>query len=232
MQKRQRPSRLLAAGLAFMLLPLTATAQGNGVSSPMRPLFAAATGLLETQHMTVDAGLAARTKKSVPSPFTIDLPESESIALRISEDTPGALSQVDFFTSQGQFVESLRFTNARVAVMEEERRVMAMANLLVLHTFPALQKRYADAQVHGFGNTTLGENDAVQIYGSFTNVTGERFFFRHVGFMRPESDNVVVGISTVRQKLMPVTSRDQFRNTYGGYALESFRFAEEIALAH
>ena len=68
-------------------------------------------------------------------------------------------------------------------------------------------------------------------YGSFTNVTGERFFFRHVGFMRPDSDNVVVGISTVRQKLMPVTSREQFRNTYGGYALESFRFAEDIALA-
>ena len=49
--------------------------------------------------------------------------------------------------------------------------------------------------------------------------------------MRPDSDNVVVGISTVRQKLMPVTSREQFRNTYGGYALESFRFAEDIALA-
>lgn len=216
-------TRTLRLFIALLVLPSLAMAQDE---RPGRPNLLAAVGLLEQAPFSVDEKSLG---KPVSTPFSLILPSSQSVGVRTQTDVEGAILAVEFGTVAGAFVESAVFTAAQVSAGPDEQRLFAMANLLVLKSFPSLAENFPDARIAGFGPVDLGDVPAVQLVGTYTGPNETPVVFRHVGFLPGDSDDVVVALVNIAATAMPVPNNEALDDTYTGWLLDSVRFGPSDA---
>ena len=223
---------LVAAGLAIG----AASAQTEEEERPGRPGILAATGLLQTETLELpETGEAPGLTMEIPTS-----PQVQASATRDNDD-PSFIAAIQFRTETGRIVESIVLTHAALTTGDAEERRFALANILVLRSFPALARQSEDAQLLLFGPVpgfsaiapedpqAPARPDAVQSLGTFTGAGGEALFFRHVGMVVPGREKAVIALITSDTCLMPVGGLADLADSYSGRTLDSLRFLPEPA---
>lgn len=210
------------AGLAAVGILLAAPLPAQQMDPAPRPGFLGAMGLLEQTPFPVTTESMG---KPVARNFSIDLPSSSQVDYRTRTDAEGTLLAVEFVTSAGGFVESIIFTEAKLAQGELQDRMFATANILVLSAFPALQQSYPDARILGFGATSVAGMPAVQLIGTHRGSPLGPVLFRLVGYLPPGSADTVVALASLSAVRMPAQGDAQLVDSYSGMTLESLKFA-------
>lgn len=222
-----------AALLALALVPglAAAPAAAQQQEAPGRPGILAATGLLQTETLELPA-----TEDAPGLALEISTSQRVEAGVITQTDDPSVIAVIQFTTGEGSVVESLVLTTASVTTGDPEDRRFALANLLVLRSYPALAQRSEGAQLIGFGPLPGGapgapgdplapvRPDAVHSIGTFTGPAGEPLFFRHVGMVVPGRERAVIALATINTDLMPVRNEADLADTYSGRALDSLRF--------
>ena len=211
---------VLCAALAFALAS-AGHAQDDALS---RPGFLEAMGLLETREETI--------RHPEAPDFSISLPESEDVEVRRAEappDAPDFVAAWEFLGDEGP-VETLTLTLARVDTAEPEARRFAMANLLVLRSYPEIARRVPNARLTGFGPLARDDDlTAVQAFGAFETEGGRSLIFRHVGLMEEGRRETLVAIVNTDAARLPVRTEQDLYDTYAGHAIASIRLVPEAA---
>ncbi|MDT0681430.1 hypothetical protein RM543_01940 [Roseicyclus sp. F158] len=210
--------RQFLAALAVAATALPAVAQQT--ERPPRPEFLSAMGLLETDRTEIRDAVS---DLDVDQPFALEVPRAEGVVVQ-DDPGPARLFAVNFLTEDGVFIESLSITGAEIEAEDEDGRQFALANLLVLRSFPALRDVFPDAEILAFGPAEFEGFDAVQMVGRFTEPQAGEILFRHVGLMKPDGTDALVAISNIRPAMMPVANDEQFADTYSGWTLGTLEF--------
>lgn len=205
--------RWLATGLLCGSLAAPSAAQ----DLPSRPGMLAAVGLITYETVTLE-------HEGYPV-MEISLPSSDEVTARIQdvpEDADDVIAAFEFVTETGVMAESLVLTPARIAPADPETRRFAMANLLVLRSFPPLGRTFDDAQLLAFGPLDPPEGFlGTQMLGTFTSPDGAPIFFRHVGLMLEDTDASMVAIVNTNAGLLPVRTENDMTDTFSDLALRS-----------
>lgn len=206
-----------------LALALAAPAAAQEEDGPSRPALLAAVGLLQTETETV-------APEDGPA-FTLDLPSSDQVSVarkETAEAGPDLLAAWDFVTEDGRLVESLVITTGSVEPAPREARLFAMANLLVLRSFPQLATQFDSARLLAFGPVAREDAlEAVQMVGQFDLEPGRRIVFRHVGLMQGEREDVLIAIINVDAGVLNVRNDAELLDTYASRALASLRLLPE-----
>lgn len=188
---------------------------------PSRPLFLQAMGLLEAQAIDINRD---------GTPF-VSLTLFQGDGVRpVARDTSAAGGDIvaswDFVTEDGRFVESLTLTTASVDIAPSETRRFALANMLVLRSFPQIARQFSEARLLAFGPMENDNGlDVVQMVGSFSPSDSDRdILFRHVGTMHPERAEIVVAIINVDTDVLPVRSDTDVVDTFAGQSFRTLTF--------
>ncbi len=201
--------------LVALLLATPALAQEE--DAPSRPIFLQAMGLLQAQTVEINRDDALFASLTLYQGGGI-----RPVPRDISNLGGDVVAAWDFVNEDGRFVESLTLTTATVDLAEAETRRFALANLLVLRSFPQLANQFPEARLLAFGPAS-SENDLdiIQMVGSFTTPEDSRsIVFRHIGAMHPDRAEIVIAIINIDADVLPVRSDEDLIDTFAG---QSFR---------
>jgi hypothetical protein len=206
---------------------------GAAQEAPLgRPGLLAATGLLQTERLDLPA------RNGLPA-LSVDVPVSSQVTPQVVTETddPSVRAVIQFRTEpEGRVIESLVLTEARIEAGPVETRRFALANLLVLRTFPAIAQRSDDARLIAFGpvdreragdvgaRTDLDPPDAVESIGTISGDTGETLLVRHVGLLFPDREEAVIALVTIDTTRLPIRGNADIHDSYSGRTLDSLRF--------
>ena len=207
---------------ALFALAAAAAAPAQTADTPNRPSLLQGAGLLEFQQLDISREGAPFASLALPQGGGV-----RAVPRDMSGAGEGVIAGWDFVTEGGTFVESLTLTTARIDLADTETRRFALANLLVLRSFPQVVAQFPTARLLGFGPLVHeGGLDAVQMVGSFELPEEERgILFRHVGLMQPGSTEIVVAIVNVDTGIFPVRGQSDVVDTFAGAALRTLKLA-------
>jgi len=188
-----------------------------------RPKLLVATGLATTE--TFEQTMIG--DKESPVPFAVSIASSETVSARFKPEVEGALAAVEFAGPGNTFVESVVFTAATAEAEDPQDRAFALANLLVLRTFPSLIETFPDARILTFGRADVGNGlRAVQVIGTYTNGPHGPTVFRHVGMMLEGRPEVLIALINISDMRMPSRTPEHLDDTYSALALRSLRLLD------
>ncbi|MEM0934725.1 MAG: hypothetical protein AAF646_04595 [Pseudomonadota bacterium] len=209
--------------LAVLLVALPCAAWAQADNGPSRPSFLQAMGLLDVQNVDIARDGA---------PFaSLSLPQGEGVRA-VARDLGDAAGEViaawDFVTEDGRFIESITLTTAMLERGEPETRRFALANMLVLRSFPQLLNQFPEARLLAFGPMpNVNELDMVQMIGTFETPEDRRaIVFRHIGVLRSDSDEVLIAIVNVDTTRLPIRATEDLNDTFAGVALNTLKLAD------
>lgn len=187
-------------------------------------------GLVIGKRMQIDQEFAAKYKTDVKSPFEFIIPKLEDVKVfaAFPPETGGEYIKISYAAADDKLIENLRFVNLTVPLVEKEKRLAMLNDLLVNRAIPMAVKGYANPKFMGSRRASINGLDAVEAAARFEDPAIGVMYVWLVGILDPESENGVMAMNQIAPTKSEVkTPKDIGKKGIAVKSISTFKFMKE-----